>query len=93
MALIDDLQVKAEATLAKTTANTSALGSIKTLVEGFIQQIKDLKAALDNAGTDPTKLAALGATLDALAAGTDAQEAAEAAIANTGVPIDPSASG
>lgn len=83
MALLDDLQTKADATLAKATANTTTLGSIKIVVDGFVQQIVDLKAALVAAGTDPAKLAALGDTLDKLAAATDAQEIAEGALANT----------
>jgi len=58
MAVLDDLT-------AQVTRNTDVTSSALTLIQG-------LKAALDAAGTDPTKLAALSAQLatsdDALAA-------------------------
>lgn len=85
MPLIDELKVKADATLAKAQANSDIDDAILTIVTGQAQSIRDLKAALDAAGTDPAKLAALGATMDQMAAVIDAdkQKVADAVTANT----------
>lgn len=83
MVSIDDLQAKADAALAKATANTDALGAIKTLLDANVAQIADLKAQLTAAGTDPAKLQALSDTMDKLVAQSDTQAAAEAALSGT----------
>lgn len=85
MPLIDDLQTKANDNLAKAQANSDIDDSILQVVTGQAQSIRDLKAALDAAGTDPAKLAALGATMDQMASIIDAdkQKVADAVTANT----------
>jgi len=85
MPLLDDLKVKADANLAKAQANSDADDSILLIVSGFAQTIRDLKAALDAAGTDPAKLTALGVTMDQTAAVIDAdkQKVVDAVNANT----------
>lgn len=85
MPLIDDLQTKADQTLAKAQANSDVDDSILTIVSGQSQQIRDLKAALDAAGTDPAKLQALSDTMDRMATiiDNDKQKVADAVTANT----------
>lgn len=87
MPLIDDLQAKADALLVSVQKNSDVDDSILEVVTGQAQTIRDLKTALDAAGTDPAKLAALGATMDQLAAKVDAdsQKVADAVTANTKV--------
>lgn len=85
MSLLDDLQAKADATLQQVQNNSDLDNSIIALVTANAQQIKDLKAALDAAGTDPVKLKALSDTMDKIAAATaaDTQKTADAITANT----------
>ena len=68
MGLIDDLQAKMDAANASIQKNTDLDDSIIAMLTAETQQIKDLKAALDAAGTDPAKLQALGEAMDALIA-------------------------
>jgi len=85
MGLIDDLQAKMDAANASIQKNTDLDDSIIAMLTAETQQIKDLKAALDAAGTDPAKLQALGEAMDALIAKSDAeaQKKADAVTANT----------
>lgn len=83
MAIIDDIQAQADTLNAKVTAQTTVIGSIVTYVTGLKQQIADLTAQLAAAGTDPAKLQAVKDGLTALGTTIDANDAAEAAIANT----------
>ncbi len=85
MALIDDLQGKMDAANASIQKNTDLDDSIIAMLTAETQQIKDLKAALDAAGTDPAKLQAVSDAMDALIAKSDAeaQKKADAVTANT----------
>lgn len=95
MPLIDDLLAKADANLAAVEANSRLDDSIIELVTTNAQTIKDLKAALDSAGTDPAKLQALSDTMDKIAAKIeeDTQKTSAAVTANTEVenPEEPQA--
>jgi len=64
MPTLDELQAKADATLANVTAETDLDNAIAKIVTDQNNTIIDLKAQLVAAGTDPVKLAALEATLD-----------------------------
>ena len=64
MPSLDELQAKADATLASVTAETDLDNAIAKIVTDQNNTIIDLKAQLVAAGTDPVKLAALEATLD-----------------------------
>jgi len=92
MSTLDDILAKQDAALAKATANTDALGAIKTILDANTATIADLKAQLDAAGADPAKLQQLSDNMDKILAAADTQAAAEAALANTGsTPVDPNA--
>src|SRR6266404_2637434 len=66
MSLIDDLQVKAQATLAQVTSDTNLDNSMATVVNNQNVLIASLQAQLAAAGTDPAKLQALSDTIDAI---------------------------
>jgi len=85
MGILEDLQAKADATLASVNAETEIDDAIAQIVNDQRQTIIDLKAQLDAAGQDPAKLAALGETLDAILATNtaNAKKVADAVTANT----------
>jgi hypothetical protein len=85
MSAIDDLQAKADATLAQVTKNTDLDASIIAIVTANAKTILDLKAQLASAGVDPAKLQTLSDTMDAIAAKAIAsgQATADAVTANT----------
>lgn len=83
MALIDDIKTKLDAANTKLDANTSTLNGIADFITSLKAQITALQTALDNAGTDPVKLAAVSDGLGALNDKLDAQATAEAALNNT----------
>ena len=64
MPSLDELQAKADETLANVTAETDLDNAIAKIVTDQNNTIIDLKAQLAAAGADPAKLAALAATLD-----------------------------
>ena len=66
MPTLDELQAKADATLANVTAETDLDNAIAKIVTDQNNTIIDLKAQLAAAGTDPAKLQALSDTLDAI---------------------------
>jgi chromosome segregation ATPase len=92
MPLIDDLQGKMDAATTSIQKNSDLDDSIIALLNAETQQIKDLKAALDAAGTDPAKLKAISDAMDALVAKSDAeaQKKADAVTANTPADNPPS---
>lgn len=69
MPTLEDLQEKADATLAKVTALADPLTSIKAALDAKDAQIADLKALSD--------------TIDKIIAASDNQALAEGALANT----------
>lgn len=86
VATIADIQAQADDTLTRVTANTNALDAIKTLIQSQTDQIKTLNQELKDAianGADPAALQAISDKLTAVTQATDAQAAAEAALANT----------
>jgi len=64
MPSLDELQAKADATLASVTAETDIDNAIAKIVTDQNNTIVDLRAQLAAAGTDPVKLQALSDTLD-----------------------------
>lgn len=93
MPLLDELLNKAKANLAAVKANSDLDDSIIAVVTANAQTIKDLKAALDAAGTDPAKLQELSDTMDQIAAKVqeDTDKTSAAVTANTEVenpPVD-----
>jgi hypothetical protein len=85
MPSIDELQAKAEATLAAVTAETDLNTAIATIVNDQRANIADLKAQLAAAGTDAAKLQALSDTMDAILAADTANDkiVTDAITANT----------
>jgi ACT domain-containing protein len=85
MPTIDELQAKAEATLAAVTAETDLNNAIAAVVNDQRATIVDLKAQLAAAGTDPAKLQALSDTMDAILAADTANDkiVTDAITANT----------
>jgi hypothetical protein len=84
---LDEILAQGETTLTQVTKNTDLDNSIIALVNANTQTIKDLRAQLEAAGTDPAKLAHLGEIMDSIASGATAQgqAVADAVTANTGV--------
>lgn len=66
MPSLDELQAKAQATLAQVTSDTDLDNAIAKVVNDQNATIADLKAQLAAAGTDPAKLQALSDTMDAI---------------------------
>lgn len=85
MPTLDELQAKAEATLAAVTAETDLNNAIAKVVNDQRATIVDLKAQLEAAGTDAAKLQALSDTMDAILAADTANDkiVADAITANT----------
>ena len=85
MTLLDDLSGKMDAANASIQKNSDLDDSILAALAAESQQIKDLKAALDAAGTDPARLQALSDAMTALITKSDAeaQKKADAITANT----------
>jgi predicted amino acid dehydrogenase len=86
MTTLQELQDKADATLASVTAETDLNNAIAKVVNDQRQQIIDLKAQLDAAGQDPTKLQALSDTMDQIITLHTSNEkiVSDAVLANTG---------
>lgn len=61
---IEDLQAKADATLAQVRSDTDIDNAVAKVVNDQRQTIADLQAQLAAAGTDPAKLQALSDTMD-----------------------------
>lgn len=85
MATLDELQAKADATLAAVTAETDLNNAVAKVVNDQNALIVDLKAQLAAAGTDPAKLQALSETMDAILAADTANDkiVADAVVAGT----------
>jgi len=85
MPTIDELNAKADATLAQITAETDIDKAIAKIVTDQTEAIKALKAQLEAAGTDQAKLDQLGQTMDAILATntSNTQIVADAVTANT----------
>ncbi len=64
MPTLDELQAKADATLAQITSDTAIDNAVAIVVTNQNSTIADLKAQLAAAGTDPAKLQALSDTMD-----------------------------
>jgi hypothetical protein len=64
MPTLEELQAKADETLANVTAETDLDNAVAKIVTDRNTTIADLKAQLAAAGTDPQKLQALADTLD-----------------------------
>jgi len=84
MSLLDDVQAKAEATLAKVTSDTDIDNAVARVVNDQVATITDLRAQLAAAiaaGNDPVKLQKLSDTMDAiLAADTSNAEIVSKAV-------------
>jgi RNA processing factor Prp31 len=61
---LDELQAKADATLAQVTSDTDLDNAVAKVVNDQRATIEDLKTQLAAAGTDPVKLQALSDTMD-----------------------------
>lgn len=85
MPTLDELQAKANATLAAVTAETDLNNAIAKVVNDQRATITDLKAQLAAAGTDAEKLQALSDTMDAIRASDTANDkiVTDAITANT----------
>jgi hypothetical protein len=85
MPTLEELQAKADATLAAVTAETDLNNAIAKVVNDQRATITDLKAQLAAAGTDPVKLQALSDTLDAILSADTANDqiVSDAITANT----------
>ena len=85
MPSLDELQAKADATLASVTAETDIDNAIAKIVTDQNNTIVDLRAQLAAAGTDPVKLQALSDTLDNILAlnTSNAKIVADSVTANT----------
>ena len=85
MPSLDELQAKADSTLANVTAETDLDNAIAKIVTDQNNTIIDLKAQLAAAGTDPAKLQALADTLDNILATntSNTKIVADAVTANT----------
>ena len=85
MPSLDELQAKADATLASVTAETDIDNAIAKIVTDQNNTIVDLRAQLAAAGTDPVKLQALSDTLDNILAlnTSSAKIVADSVTANT----------
>ena len=89
MSLLDDLQAKAQATLAQVTSDTSLDNAIATVVTNQNATIADLKAQLAAAGTDPAKLQALSDTMDAILKTDTSNAAIVSGAVTAGTPVAP----
>jgi hypothetical protein len=85
MPTIDELNAKADETLAQITAETDIDNAIAKIVTDQNEAIKALKAQLEAAGTDQAKLDQLGQTMDAILATntSNTKIVADAITANT----------
>lgn len=86
MPTLDELQAKAEATLAAVTAETDLNNAIAKIVNDQRATIVDLKAQLEAAGTDAAKLQALSDTMDAILAADTANDQIVVDAINANVP-------
>lgn len=87
MPSLDELKVKADATLAKVTSDTAIDNAVATVVTNQNATIVDLKAQLAAAGTDPVKLQELSDTMDAILATDTSNAAIVAAAVTAGTPV------
>ena len=85
MPTLDELQEKANATLAAVTAETDLNNAIAKVVNDQRATIADLKQQLADAGTDAAKLQQLSDTMDAILAADTANDkiVSDAITANT----------
>lgn len=86
MPTIEEVQAKADATLAAVTVETDLNNAIAKVVNDQRATIVDLKAQLDAAGTDPDKLQKLMETLDAIIAADTANDQIVVDAINANVP-------
>lgn len=83
MAALDDLVTKLDEADADIEANSSALQSVQSRIDQLISVIETLKQELDDAGTDPDKIAEVSGRLDGIIQKLKDQATAEATLANT----------
>src|SRR6185295_3491946 len=88
MVNVQDIQTKADATLANVKAETDVVNAVKLVVENSNAMIATLKQQLADAianGADPTALQALSDTLDAIETSntSNTQTVADAVAAGT----------
>lgn len=85
MALVEDMKAKIDQAIMDAERNSNAQSAIIDLLRANADQIRQLKGALDAAGTDTQKLQDLSIAVDKLAKMTDdnADRAAAAAVAGT----------
>lgn len=86
MPTLDELQTKAEATLAQVTADTDLDNAVAKVVTAQNATISDLKAQLTAAGTDAVKLQALSDTMDAVLKADTSNAALVTAAVTAGTP-------
>lgn len=86
MPTLDELQAKAQATLAQVTADTDLDNAVAKVVNDQNATIVDLKAQLAAAGTDPAKLQALSDTMDAILLADTSNAAIVSAAVKSGTP-------
>lgn len=85
MTTLSDVQAQEDQALAKISANTDALSSVKAALDAQTAKIADLQTQLDAAiaANDPTAIQAVSDKMAAILAATDTQATAEAALTNT----------
>ena len=89
MSVLDDLQAKAQATLAKVTSDTDIDNAVAKVVTAQNATITDLKTQLTAAiaaGNDPVKLQALSDTMDAILKTDTSNSTLVAAAVTAGTP-------
>lgn len=89
MPTLDELQAKADATLAQLTSDTAIDNAVATVVTNQNATIAELKAELAAAGTDPAKLQALSDTMDHILSLDTSNAAIVSAAVVAGTPAAP----
>jgi hypothetical protein len=89
MPSLDELQAKAQATLAKVTSDTDIDNAVAKIVNDQNATIIDLRAQLAAAGTDPAKLQALSDTMDAILAVDTSNATIVSTAVTAGTPAAP----
>jgi ABC-type transporter Mla subunit MlaD len=86
-ARIDQINANTTASAAAATAAAASAGNAATAAQTIKTTLEDLRAQIANAGLDATQEAALFASLDSAAAGTEAVKTAAAGIQTANVAL------
>src|SRR6185295_14802255 len=89
MTVLQDIQAKAKATLAKVTSDTDLDNAVARVVDNQVATIKDLRdqlAAAIAAGNDPQALQELSETMDAILAADTANSEIVSKAVTAGTP-------